>query len=45
MRFAVAIMATARTKDNVVDSRPLNKVGAITASIVDTPLVLSLAAQ
>jgi hypothetical protein len=45
MRFVADTMATVQTKDNVVDSKPLNKVGVITASTVDTPLALSLAAQ
>ncbi len=36
MRFVAGTMVTLRTKDNVVDSKPLNKVGVITASTVDS---------
>jgi hypothetical protein len=44
MRFVVLIMAIALTYDNVVDSKPQNKVGVITVSIADTLPALSLAA-
>jgi hypothetical protein len=44
MRFVALIMAIALTYGSVVDSKPQNKVGVITASTVDTLPALSLAA-
>ena len=45
MRFVAITMLAVLTNAAVADSRPLNKAGVIIASTVDTPPVLSLAAQ
>ena len=45
MRYVAITMLAALTNATVVGSRPLNRAGVITASTVDTPPALSLAAQ
>jgi hypothetical protein len=42
-QFVAITAATAQTVDLEAESKSMNKAGAITASIVDTLLVLSLA--
>jgi hypothetical protein len=43
MQYVAITTATAQTDDYEAESKSMNKVGAITASTVDTLLALSLA--